>query len=348
MKKLAARVGAVAIVAGSLALTPTMANAETEVVVFKDQITQPDTRPGGSITWPTGGGIRMVTQSNTSQDKATFAFGTGANAFELGASEVDHDVNIKSGGPAAEPGAQIYLDTASPAGIDTTLVYESVYGGDDVWLTNASNPQMRVVAPSCDGDPALATLSSDDAINQGHCTGGSGSAWHGSEDAWAAAMTNAGLDTTVVGLGESLGSGVKGNVLVLNISAGDTTWTFSKANAPAPEPVMVDPATRVQLTIDVSCRQAVFNAILPAPGPNEEYTQDSVGFKFVSAGNLVYKSTVEVGETSNSRTVTYTFSNTNVPRVKAYRTADGAAASTAPKVLVVDKGVNRRCDTVGS
>ena len=49
MKHVLARAGVLALAAGVLVVTPTAANAETEVVVFKNQIFQPDTRPSGEI-----------------------------------------------------------------------------------------------------------------------------------------------------------------------------------------------------------------------------------------------------------------------------------------------------------
>ncbi len=150
----------------------------------------------------------------------------------------------------------------------------------------------------------------------------------------------------MLALGESLGSGVTGNVLVTSINAGDTFWTFSRANAPAPQPTVVDPATRVQVTVSTSCRQAVFTATLPAPGANEVYSQARVGFRFVSAGSTILRSTVGVDETQ-TRTVTFTRSTTNVPRVKTFRTANGQAATGYPNVPVEDKGVNRNCNVVG-
>ena len=57
---------------------PTVAHAdgETEVVVYKDQILQPDTRSAGHVNWPVGGGIRLSTDDSSSQAKATFAFDT--------------------------------------------------------------------------------------------------------------------------------------------------------------------------------------------------------------------------------------------------------------------------------
>jgi hypothetical protein len=339
-----ALVGVLSVAAGLLTAIPVgTAHAETEIVVYKNEVSQPDTRSGGHVTWPIGGGIRLQTDSNTSLDKATFAFATGADAFVLGSGLIDHDVNVRSGGEQALPGIQIYTGSGA-----VLLVHEPSVYGDDIWLTNGSPAALRQYAPSCDGDPSLPGMTSDQAIASGHCQGGGGSAWHGSQSAWASALTAAGYDNSVVGLGESLGSGIKGNVLVTSINAGDTYWTFSRQNAPAPEPVTVDPTSRVVTTIDTSCRQAVFNVSLPAPGPNENYgPYDRVGFRFVSAGATILRSTVGTGDGTISRTVTFTRSNTNVPRVKIFVTSPGQAPTGYPNVLKVDLGVNRRCDMVG-
>lgn len=356
-----ARLGALAATVGLIATIPVAtAGAETEIVVFKNQIVQPDTRAGGHVNWPIGGGIRLSTDSNTSVDKATFAFDTHPELvgpderMYLGNAALGHDVNVKSGGDQAIPGLQIYMDDG------ILLVKEDVYqvngfgnpSTSDIWLTNASPAYLRPYAPSCQsGHPELETMTSDQAIGSGLCTGGSGSAWHGSESAWASVLyeLSPNEDTlTIRGLGESLGSGVKGNVLVSSINYGDTYYTFSRQNAPAPEPVTVDPTSRVVTTIDTSCRQAVFNVALPAPGANESYgPNDRVGFRFVSAGVTIQRSTVGTADGTISQTVTFTRSNSNVPRVKIFVTSPGQTPTGYPNVLKVDVGVDRRCDVVG-
>jgi hypothetical protein len=354
-RKLAAMVGLA--VAATL-VAPSSAQAATEIVVYKDQIVQPDTRSAGHVNWPIGGGIRLSTDDNTSNAKATFAFDTHPENFApndrmyLGYEALSHDVNVKSGGDQAEPGMQIY----AAGGL---FVWETVYqpagpanvGTSDIWMTNGSPAYMRVYAPSCDRDPALETMTSDQAIAGGHCTGGSGSAWHGSEQDWAVSLQElnpSNEDLMIIrSLGESLGSGVKGNVLVSSISYGDIyAYSFSRQNAPVvtPEPVAVDPTTRVVTTIAVSCRTAVFTVTLPEPGENEFYApQTAVGFRMLSAGQTVLRDVAEPGETI-TRTVTFTRSTTNVPRVKLFTTAPGQAPTAYPNTLEVDQGVNRNCN----
>jgi hypothetical protein len=346
----------VALFAGLIALPASPASAETEIVIYKDQITQPDTRATGHINWPIGGGIRMSTEGATSTDKATFAFDTHpelvdeADRFYLGNEAIGHDVNVKSGGDQATPGIQIYMDD------NIVLVKEDVYqidgfgdpGTSDIWLTRESPAFLRAYAPSCEsGHPELETMTSDAAIAAGLCTGGSGSAWHGSEEEWGGVLYNLtpNEDTLIIrGLGESLGSGVKGNVLVSSINYGEAFYTFSRQNAPAPEPTTVDPTTRVQASIDTStCRTANFAITLPSVGANEVYgPYQSVGFRFMSAGQQILRDTVDPGE-SLTRTVTFTPHNTNVPRVKIFVTAPGQAPTAYPSVLKVDLGVNRAC-----
>ncbi len=178
MKHVLARAGVLALAAGVLVVTPTAAHAETEVVVFKDQIFQPDTRPSGEIRWPVGGGIRMITGSDPGSpnpNKATFAFATGANEFDLGTAKIGHDANVRSGGLQALPGVQIYGDDLNSNGLsdDALWVWEEVYQTSttsDIWLTGSSPEQIKAIAPSCDG-------------TGNNCTGGSGSPWHGSEAA---------------------------------------------------------------------------------------------------------------------------------------------------------------------
>lgn len=359
-------------VAGAVSVgtaTTAHADGETEVVVYRDQVYQPDTRSAGHVSWPLGGGIRLTTDDSSSQAKATFAFDTqpglyppeeriqlGGNASQ-GAVSIEHDISVRSGGDQATPGIQIYLDLDLNGTPEMLLVKEDVYQvnghGDpdtsDVWMTNGSPASMRPYAPSCEpGHPELETMTSDQAISSGLCSGGSGSAWHGSETAWAEAIySDAGYSDDdyllVRALGESLGSGVKGNVLVSSISYGSTFFTFSRQNAPEPEPVAVDPTTRIVTTIDVSCRTAVFTVTLPEPGENEYYApQTAVGFRMMSAGQLVLRDVADPGE-SFTRTVTFTRSSTNVPRVKLFTTAPGQAPTAYPNVLEVDQGVNRNC-----
>jgi hypothetical protein len=355
-RPLAAAAGATLFAGLVVALPASPASAETEIVVYKDQITQPDTRSTGHVNWPVGGGIRLSTEGSTSTDKATFAFDTHPelvgpdDRFYLSNEAIGHDVNVKSGGDQAIPGIQIYMDDG------IVFVKEDVYqvdgfgnpGTSDIWLTNESPRYLRAYAPSCESDhPELETMTSDQAIAAGLCTGGSGSAWHGSETEWASVLYNLAPneDTLIIrGLGESLGSGVKGNVLVSSINYGDAYYTFSRQNAPAPEPTTVDPTSRVLASIDTStCRTANFAITLPSPAANEVYgPYQSVGFRFMSAGQQVLRDTLDPGETL-TRTVTFTPHNTNIPRVKIFVTAPGQAPTAYPSALKVDLGVNRRC-----
>lgn len=337
MRKLIGALSAGLVAGAALVAVAGPANAETEIVVFKDQIVQPDTRSGGHVNWPIGGGIRLSTDSNTSLDKATAVFAL-TGSYPLDGAALGHDVNVKSGGDQATPGMQVYLQNGA------LLVWENVYqvngegvADNDLWLTNGSPSAIKQLAPSCDGTPEAVT---DPAS---HCVGGSGTYWHGSQAAWAAAINDA-AGTNIVALGESLGSGVKGNVLVTSINYGDTYWTFSRQNAPVvpEEPVEVDPKTRVVADITGSCRQAVVTITLPEAGPDEVYTASSVGYRHAAGGALVQKGTLVPG---GSYTSTLTYSKTSGSIVvKAFT---GVSQSTAT-TLLAQLAVNRNCNTVGA
>lgn len=344
MRKATIVAAVLAVGGGMFAAAP--AQAVTEVTVFKNQTYQPDTRSGGTVTFPVGGGVRLQTASNTSQDKATFAFATGENGMSLDAGLISHDVNVKSGGDLAIPGVQVYLGSDA---LDTTpgalLVYEEAYG-DDLWLPGGQPAAYKQVAPSCDNsNPAVSdgTKTSDQLIAEGICTGGGGSAWHGSQTAWTNALLAAGLDRYVSALGESLGSGVKGNVLVSTISHGDVTYEFSRKDAPVvePEPTIVNPYDRIVTTLTASCRQVRVQVSLPAPGPNEEYSASSIRLRIGNQGTTQALATAQNVNVGGS-----------VDRTFTYNKGSGSAALrllvNRPEVLENQIAVNKNCNTVGA
>ena len=106
-------------------------------------------------------------------------------------------------GTGVAPAAQIALSDGSLGGA-SKLVFEDVYGANDLWLTNASAQVLKDNAP--DTSP------------------GSGSAWHGTPAAWQGVLDSLGF--TVIGMGFSVGSGVLSDGILTEVTAGCHTMLF--------------------------------------------------------------------------------------------------------------------------
>jgi len=194
----------------------------TTVVKFKSDVDLSETRPGGHNDFREIGGVRVHTDSNTSQDKAAGYF-SAPLALAL-AGEPSMDLTHYSGGRTSTQLVTDFDGNGTPDGI---LVGEKVYG-TDWWLSNGSAQFVKDGAPS-------------------H-TGGSGSANHGLLSEWRAAFP----DAKILHAGWSLGSGMQGDGVINSITVGLTKFTFSGANrAPvAPNLAATTPAgTSVQVTL---------------------------------------------------------------------------------------------------
>ena len=112
-------------------------------------------------------------------------------------------------GTGVAPGAQILLSDGSVGGA-SRLVFEEVYGGDDLWLTNNSSQELKDNAPDT--------------------SGGSGSAWHGTPAAWQGVLDDLGY--SVIGMGFSLGSGVLSDGTLTEVTAGCHTMLFDATSIP--------------------------------------------------------------------------------------------------------------------
>ena len=194
-------------------------------VKFKSDVDLSETRPGGHNDFREIGGVRVHTDSNTSQDKAAgyFPAPLALNA----AGEPRMDLTYYSGG---KPSIQLVTDFDGNGTPDGILVGETVYG-NDWWLSNGSAQFVKDGAPS-------------------H-TGGSGSDNHGLLSEWRASFANA----KILNVGWSLGSGVQGDGVINSITVGLTKYTFSGLNrAPvAPNQAATTPAgTSVQVTLAAS------------------------------------------------------------------------------------------------
>jgi hypothetical protein len=194
----------------------------TTSVKYKSDVDLSETRSGGHNDFREIGGVRVHTDSNTSQDKAAGYFSAPMDLDVAG--EPSMDLTYYSGG---KPSIQLVTDFDGNGTADGILVGETVYG-HDWWLSNGSAQFVKDGAPS-------------------H-TGGSGSDNHGLLSEWRASFANA----KILKAGWSLGSGVQGDGVINSITVGLTKFTFSGANrAPvAPNLVASTPAgTSVQVTL---------------------------------------------------------------------------------------------------
>lgn len=166
-----------------------------------------DTRSAGHWEFMAEG-LHVWTDDATSQAKAAEYFALNGGLDDMvGSSYVWY-------GTDNQPGQQIvFWASGAPAGGQPSiLVGEAIYGGD-WWLTPASEAAAQAVCPET--------------------SGGSGSACHGTLAQWAAALPNA----AVLAGGFSLGSGLKGDGVLVSQTYGTTTYVFTD------EAAVVPPAT---------------------------------------------------------------------------------------------------------
>lgn len=228
-----------------------------------------------------------------------------------------------------QPGAQIV--GSSDAGA-FRLVAEPVYG-DDIWAANESSAMTKQLAPSCDGTPDAVT---DPAS---HCTGGSGSYWHGTAAEWDAALANNGVDK----LGWSLGSGVTADGYIPAIDYGSGDQVDFSVTDPPPVVTNVSPYTSLETGLTATCRQVVIHVELPDLGPNQQYSPSSINYRVTSGGqNVKAKTAISEGGTYDV-TLTYPKASGSVVAKVFRSTTQTGAASTLESQIAV----NRNCNTVG-
>lgn len=191
------------------------ANADpTTVTVRESDVDLSQTRATGHNDFLREG-VHIWTESNTSTDKA-------AGYYPVGTPIDDVDsVSQRWVGSEPQPGLQLVVDngygddTGAPDGVpDGILVWEPVYGGTDVWLTNGSSQALK-----------------DAAEDAGMTGGGSGSNWHGTLQQWQDVVPN---NTVIMSAGWSLGSGIKGDGVLFAQTVGETTYEFTSDVAPLP------------------------------------------------------------------------------------------------------------------
>jgi hypothetical protein len=202
MKKALGLAGVLALGLGLAIASPAhAAETKTETLyVPQDFVTSlSDTRSTGHVKLEEGG-LHIWTEGNAGTDKAAEYFAADVALSEVG--EPSLQLKVLTGEKV--PGFQLVVDFDSDGTADGILVGEPGVYGNDWWVNNGAAQFVKDAAPS-------------------HA-GGSGSPNHGTLDEWRSAFPEA----EVVAFGFSLGSGVKGDVLLTSITVGDTLYTFAK------------------------------------------------------------------------------------------------------------------------
>ncbi|NRQ49411.1 Ig-like domain-containing protein [Aeromicrobium stalagmiti] len=176
----------------------------------RSDVSPRDTRSQGRNTFRPTGGVRIFTLDSSSNAKATGYFRIAEPLSDVG--EPVWDVRLTE---SIEPGKQLVIDldgdnaTTNDRGI---LVGEPVYG-KNWWLTGGSSQLIRDIAPATGG--------------------GNGSNWFGTLNQWRLAAP----DATVLEAGWSLGSGVRGDLVLSEFRVGQTVYTFAGNRAPSADDV---------------------------------------------------------------------------------------------------------------
>lgn len=192
--------------------TPPVTNTYCEVPAdgptstdLNDLWSNVDTRSAGHVEY-VNDGLHIYTDDNSSNAKVSEGYGASFDLKNTGALDLDWT------GSTPPPGINLFVTFED--GKNGTLVYESVYG-QDLWLTNGSNADVKANAP----------------VNGG----GNGSQWHGTIDQWLSVYPNAHVN----GIAYSLGSGVLGDGVINSITAGCTTYYFDKVDTIEVTPPLV-------------------------------------------------------------------------------------------------------------
>lgn len=149
----------------------------------------------------TTSGLHIWTESNTSTDKAAAYYATNFALQDLGTNSITDTLLYTTNLGSIAPSTQLVIDFDGNGTTDGILVGESIYI-NNWWLSNGS-----------------AQFAKDGAPQMG---GGNGSNWFGTAEQWLNAFPFA----RVKAIGYSLGSGVKGDYTITQITAGCVNYTF--------------------------------------------------------------------------------------------------------------------------
>ncbi len=146
-----------------------------------------------------GTGLHVWTEGSTSTDKVAEYVATSTPLAGVG----EPTLELTNNSGTIPPGFQLVIDFDDDGTIDGILVGEPTYYGNDWWLNNSADADVKANAPVTGG--------------------GSGSPWHGTLDQWRAAFP----DAVVMAFGFSLGSGVQGDWVIDAINFDGTRYTFA-------------------------------------------------------------------------------------------------------------------------
>ena len=187
-----------AVAVSTMAFTPAYAAAGTIQVPSDFEPALSDTRATGHYE-VVGTGLRVWTEGTTSTDKVAEYVATSTPLADAGEPTLEYTPTSGT----IPPGFQLVIDFDNDGSADGILVGEPTYSGNDWWLNNAADADVKANAPVTGG--------------------GSGSTWHGTLDQWRANFP----DAQVQAFGFSLGSGVLGDGIIDAINFAGTRHTFA-------------------------------------------------------------------------------------------------------------------------
>ena len=165
-----------------------------------------DTRASGHYE-VVGTGLHIWTTASTSTPPApnTSKVAEYVNTSTPLASTGEPALDLTTNSGSIPPGFQLVVDFDGDGSNDGILVGEPTFYGNNWWLNNAADADVKANAP--------------------HTGGGFGSPYYGTLDEWRAKFPTA----NVKAFGFSLGSGVIGDYVINSISFAGDTYTFKAA-----------------------------------------------------------------------------------------------------------------------
>jgi hypothetical protein len=257
--------------AALVSLTPAAQAATTQTTMIRPgQFVSAlgDTRTAGHVDFLKYG-LHVWTDDASGEAKA-------AEYFAVPTQGLPSSASLTWYGTSPAPGSQIVFDVDSDRTNDNTyniLVGEPVYNGD-YWYT---------------GGQARATLR---GFTCPETTGGSGSDCHGTLAEWKTALP----DAEVYAAGFSLGSGIKGDGVIDDITLGDTAYEFTSEPAVTKVPVTGTATANEVVRLRVTTLSLAFatNALGANQAAGKQLT-----FKVTDNGELVFRDTMGPAEKSS-------------------------------------------------
>jgi LPXTG-motif cell wall-anchored protein len=237
-----------AVVAIALVALSQSASAATSTVTQSSGWDFTETRTAGHYQF-TSAGLHVWTDDATSQAKVAGYSPPGAISTSLSAVAAGPEPSLNWVGTSPQPGYQLVVSTADGVKI---LVGEPVYG-DKWWMPNS------YCNTWCDTLPIT-------------YSGGGGSAHSATLDQWSAALD----ESNVVGIGFSLGSGVKGDGTLVSLTLGDDCYRFGAD-------VVVPPSSTTTTTTTDTSTSTSTETSSPTSGTSSSTDETSTGSSSASA-----------------------------------------------------------------